>query len=50
MKLNFKAETFQRLIAEANKQGMPVAAMVSKILDEYTNNLNKEGSNGRERQ
>lgn len=49
MKLSFKAETYQRLIAEANKRGLPVALMVSKILDEYTNNLNKEGSNGKEK-
>ncbi|MDI6635355.1 hypothetical protein [Pantoea dispersa] len=42
MKLNFKAETYQSLIAEANKRGLPVAKMVANILDDFTNNLNKE--------
>lgn len=48
MKLNFKAETYQSLIAEANKRGLPVAKMVADILDNYTNNLNKEGINENE--
>ncbi len=45
MKINFKAETYNQLIAEANKRNLPVARMISDILDTFTNNLNTEGKN-----
>lgn len=38
MKITFSRETYEKLLAEANKQDKPMATLINEVLIDYVNN------------